>query len=76
MCNKTLPIKKIELTSFCNVIHAICKSAGVAVQGSMSRHTVSRAILEGGIAAKIQICHELAQAEGKWLPIQSISVQF
>jgi len=42
----------------------------------MSRHTVSRAILEGGIAAKIQIGHELAQAEGKWLPIQSILVQF
>ena len=50
-----------------NVIHAVCKSAGVAVQGSMSRRTVSRAILEGGIAAKIQIGHELAQAEGKLL---------
>jgi hypothetical protein len=50
-----------------NVIHAVCKNAGVAVQGSMSRHTVSRAILEGGIAAKIQIGHELAQAEGKLL---------
>jgi hypothetical protein len=48
-----------------NVIHAVCKSAGVAVKGSMSRRTVSRAILEGGIAAKIQIGHELAQAEGK-----------
>ena len=50
-----------------NVIHAVCKNAGVAVQGSMSGCTVSRAILEGGIAAKIQIGHELAQAEGKFL---------
>ena len=50
-----------------NVIHAVCKNAGVAVQGSMSRRTVSRAILEGGIAAQIQIGHELAQAEGKRL---------
>jgi hypothetical protein len=49
------------------VIHAVCKNAGVAVQGSMSRHTVSRAILKGGIAAQIQIGHELAQAEGKRL---------
>jgi hypothetical protein len=48
-----------------NVIHAVCKSAGVAVQGNMSRRTVSRAILEGGIAAQIQIGHELAQAQGK-----------
>jgi len=29
----------------------------------MSRRTVSRAVLEGGIAAQIQIGHELAQAE-------------
>jgi len=50
-----------------NVIHAVCKNAGVAVQGSMSRRTVSRAILEGGIAAQIQVGHELAQAEGKRL---------
>ena len=50
-----------------NVIHAVCKNAGIAVQGSMSGCTVSRAILEGGIAAKIQIGHELAQAEGKLL---------
>jgi hypothetical protein len=50
-----------------NVIHTVCKNAGIAVQGSMSRHTVSRAILEGGIAAQIQIGHELAQAEGKRL---------
>ena len=45
------------------VIKAICKNAGVTVQGSMSRRTVSRAVLEGEIAAQIQIGHELAQAE-------------
>ena len=41
------------------VIMAVCKN----VQGSMSRRTVSRTVLEGGIAAQIQIGHELAQAE-------------
>ena len=45
------------------VIKAVCKNAGVTVQGSMSRRTVSRAVLEGGIAAQIQIGHELAQVE-------------
>ena len=34
------------------VILAVCKSAGVAVKGKMSRCTVSRAILEGGVAAQ------------------------
>jgi hypothetical protein len=48
-----------------NVIRAVCKNAGVTVQGKMSRRTVSRAILEGGVAAKIQIGHELAQADGR-----------
>jgi hypothetical protein len=47
------------------VIKAVCKNAGVTVHGSMSRRTVSRAVLEGGIAAQIQIGYELAQADGK-----------
>jgi hypothetical protein len=48
-----------------SVIQMICKKAGVTVQGKMSRRTVSRAILEGGVAAEIQLGHELTQAKGK-----------
>jgi hypothetical protein len=48
-----------------SVIQMICKKAGVTVQGKMSRRTVSRAILEGGIAAQIQLDYELTQAKGK-----------
>ena len=47
------------------VIQMICKKAGITVQGKISRRTVSRAILEGGIAAQIQLGHELTQAKGK-----------
>lgn len=47
------------------VISSVCKSAGIEVKGEMSRRTVGRAILEGGIAAKIQLAHEVLQAEGK-----------
>ena len=43
----------------------VCKSAGVTMNGNMSSHTILRAILEGGIAAQVQIGHELAQADGK-----------
>jgi hypothetical protein len=48
------------------VIENVCRTAGIAVHGKMmSRRTVSRAIREGGIAAQIQIGHEMAQANGK-----------
>ena len=46
------------------VIQAVCRSAGLTVKGKMSCRTVSRAILEGGIAAKIQLGHEVTQAKG------------
>jgi len=44
------------------VIEAVCKAAGVTVDAVISRRTVGRAILEGGIAAELQIGHEIAQA--------------
>ena len=44
------------------VIEAVCKAAGVSVDVTMSSHTVSRAILEGGIAAEIQLGFEIANA--------------
>jgi len=46
------------------VIQAVCQSAGITVKGKMSRRTVSRSILEGGIAAKIQLGYEVTQAKG------------
>jgi hypothetical protein len=46
------------------VIQAVCQSAGITVKGKMSQRTVSRAILEGGIAAKIQLGYEVTQAKG------------
>ena len=49
------------------VINTICKNAGVTVQGKMSRRTVGRAILEGGVAAQIQLGYELTQTNGKCL---------
>jgi hypothetical protein len=45
------------------MITAVCKSAGVAVQGKMSRRTVARAVVEGGVASQIQVGYELAQAK-------------
>jgi hypothetical protein len=49
------------------VIRTVCKTAGVEVRGKMSRRTVGRCILEGGIAAKIQLGFEMAKADSRFL---------
>jgi hypothetical protein len=51
-----------------SVIFAVCKTAGVAVQGKMSRRTVARANLEGGVAAQIQAGYELAKTKCELYP--------
>jgi hypothetical protein len=38
---------------------------GIKVKGKLSRRTVLRTIREGGVAARIQLGHELAQAKSK-----------
>jgi hypothetical protein len=38
-----------------SVIQMICKKAGVTVQGKMSRHTVSRAILKVELQLKFKL---------------------
>jgi hypothetical protein len=48
-----------------HVIQTVCKNAGIDVVGNMSRRTVSRTILEGLVAAQVQLGHELTKAEGK-----------
>jgi hypothetical protein len=46
-----------------NVVHVVSEPLGVTVCGDISKRTVSRAVLEGGIAAKIQIAHEAHNAK-------------
>lgn len=46
------------------LIQTICENAGLTITNKMSRRTVSRAILEGGVAAKVQLGHELTQTKG------------
>lgn len=60
---RTLVAAKCSQEYVGSVITAVCKSAGVAVQGKMSRRTVARAVVEGGVASQIQVGYELAQAK-------------
>ncbi|KAI0313246.1 hypothetical protein OF83DRAFT_1065825 [Amylostereum chailletii] len=46
-----------------HVIQKVGRVMGVSVERCMSRRTVGRVILEGGIAAKIQLGHEIKQSE-------------
>src|SRR6266487_1867509 len=49
------------------VIHAVFKTAGISVQGKVSRRTVSRVILEGYFAANMQLGHEMLAAKSECL---------
>lgn len=47
------------------VIKIVCETAGIEVKGDMSRRTVGRVILEGGMASEVQLGHEIMATEGK-----------
>jgi len=46
------------------VIQAVLEMAGIECPDEMSRQTVKRAILEGGMLADMQIGHRLAKIKG------------
>ena len=46
------------------VIHAIFRTAGISVVGSVSRRTVSRIVVEGYYAAQIQLGYEMQNTNG------------
>jgi hypothetical protein len=51
-----------------NVVNAVFKTAGITVRGNrtMSRRTVGRSILEGGIAAQVQLGYEIEKTKDKF----------
>ncbi|KAJ7125578.1 hypothetical protein C8R43DRAFT_1090413 [Mycena crocata] len=46
------------------VIQYVAQKAGLLVKKKMSRRTVQRLLIEGGVAARIQLAYEMAQADG------------
>jgi flagellar biosynthesis GTPase FlhF len=48
------------------LMERVGKIFGVSIDRTMSRRTVSRAILEGGIAAKMQVAYEIGLNQGKY----------
>ena len=41
-----------------DVIHAVAKPLGITVNGKISKRTVSWTVLEGSVAAKLQLVQE------------------
>lgn len=48
---------------------AAAKGFGVSIGDWVSAWSISRIILEGGIAAKLQLAHEMINNDGKYLNI-------
>ena len=53
-----VPVANVE-----GAINAVSEQLGVSVQDSLSARTVSRIVLEGGVAAKLQLVHEIQQTD-------------
>ncbi|THV08108.1 hypothetical protein K435DRAFT_641387, partial [Dendrothele bispora CBS 962.96] len=47
------------------LMRLMARTFGIELKFSMSRRTVSRAILEGGVAAKLQVAYEVLHTDGK-----------
>lgn len=47
-----------------SIIQLIARNAGISVKNQMTCCTVDRAIIEGGLAAQVQLGYELSQAKG------------
>ena len=66
---KTRALIKLLVQAGCSqayvgeVIHEVFRTAGISVRGNVSRRTVSRVILEGYVAAKIQLGFEMDKAD-------------
>ena len=53
----------VPVDSVDDVIHAVCAAFGITVTDNMSPQTVGWIILEGRIAAKMQLVHEIMNTE-------------
>jgi len=56
--------KGIPTTHVREAIETVAEHFAVSIEGSISDRTISRIILEGGVAAKLQLTEEIRQSKG------------
>jgi hypothetical protein len=54
-----VPVEKVN-----DVVHVVAKGFGLNVKDSVSARAVGRIVREGGVAAEIQLVHEVEHAKG------------
>ncbi|THU99325.1 hypothetical protein K435DRAFT_777007 [Dendrothele bispora CBS 962.96] len=64
-------VKRLELKLMAGgkvgkLIRCIGHTFGVEIEDEMSRRTVSRANLEGGVAARLQVAYEVLNTNGEY----------
>ena len=57
----------IPTSNVMKVINVCAESFGLKIIGAVSARVIGCAVLEGGIAAKIQLGHELSKAKGMYV---------
>ena len=55
-----IPVEHVD-----DVFHVVAEEFGITIKDSISTHSVSQIILEGGVAAKLQIMHEIIHTNGE-----------
>ncbi|KAJ7328308.1 hypothetical protein DFH08DRAFT_709625 [Mycena albidolilacea] len=58
-----------------SIIQYVGQKAGHSVKKKMSHRTVQRVLMEGGVAARIQLAHEMADADGIALSTDATTVR-
>ena len=53
----------VPVDSVDDVVHAVCPASGITIQNNMSPYSVGQIVFEGGIVAKMQLVHEIINAE-------------
>jgi hypothetical protein len=52
----------VPMETVSSALETVAEGLGVRVQGHVSTRSVGRIVLEGGVAAKLQLVHEIEQA--------------
>ncbi|PCH35890.1 hypothetical protein WOLCODRAFT_38477, partial [Wolfiporia cocos MD-104 SS10] len=61
---RTLVGKGVPVSQVSTTINAVAVASGVTVEGSLSKRSVGRIMVEGYVASKIQLVDDITQAEG------------
>jgi hypothetical protein len=57
----------VPMENVSNTLEAVAQGLGVGIKGHISTRSVGRIVLEGGVAAKLQLVHEIEQAQSAYL---------